>query len=78
MAQNPEINSSDKYKITEEMKEKAKQIQGKLTSFKDKIVKEFDKYILGVAMLIPNPQKINEEIARLKKRKARMMKNSRN
>lgn len=67
MAINPEINSNERYKITEEMKEKAKQIQGKINSFKDKIVKEFDKYILGVAMLIPNPQKINEEIARLKK-----------
>lgn len=56
----------DRFQVPEEVKEKAKEIQGKLNSFKDKIVKEFDKYIIGIAMLLPQPEKLNETIQRRK------------
>ena len=56
----------DRFNIPEEVKEKAKEIQGKLNSFKDRIVKEFDKYIIGISMLLHQPEKLNEIVQRRK------------
>ncbi|MBI2671227.1 hypothetical protein HYX18_04605 [Candidatus Woesearchaeota archaeon] len=50
--------------IPEEIKEKAKEIQTKLNSFKEKALKEFDKYIIGITMLLPQPDKLNEIVQR--------------
>lgn len=43
-------------KITPEMQEKMKQIKAKLDSFSKQILEKFDKYIVGVALLPPEPQ----------------------
>ncbi len=43
-------------KITPEMQEKMKLIKAKLDSFSKQIVEKFDKYIVGVALLPPEPQ----------------------
>ena len=59
-------NSIDNMNIPEDIKSKLKDTQNKLNSFKDRIIKEFDKYIIGVAMLMPSQQKLNEEAIRKK------------
>ncbi len=43
----------DKLKIPEEVKEKLEKIKVKLEKFKDEVVKKFEKYIVGVALLPP-------------------------
>lgn len=53
-------NSLDKMKIPEETKEKLKALKVKLDSFKDKILKEFDKYIVGITILPLSKEKVQE------------------
>lgn len=43
-------------KIPEELKAKFKEIKQKLDRFKTKVVKEFDKYIVGIALLPPKKE----------------------
>jgi len=44
-------------KLSKEMEDKLKDIKGKLDKFKDKILEKFDKYIIGVELLPPEPPK---------------------
>jgi len=44
-------------KLSKEMEEKLKEIKGKLEKFKDRIIEKFDKYIIGVVLLPPEPPK---------------------
>ena len=44
-------------KLSKEMEDKLKDIKGKLDKFKDKILDKFDKYIIGVELLPPEPPK---------------------
>lgn len=48
-------------KITPEMQEKMKQIKVKLDSFSKQLLEKFEKYVLGIALLPPEPQKSQEE-----------------
>ena len=53
-------NSLDKLKIPEETKEKLKAIKSKLDSFKDKVLKEFNQYVIGMALLPFSKEKVQE------------------
>src|SRR3989344_4709361 len=44
-------------KLSKEMEEKLKEIKVKLDKFKDHILEKFDKYIMGVVLLPPEPPK---------------------
>src|SRR3989344_3216535 len=53
----------DNMKIPPEIKEKIKQLQEKIGHFKDKLLKDYDKLIVGVSILPPprkNPQEAKE------------------
>ena len=47
------MTKKQEQKIPEELQEKFKQIKTKVESLKTKILKEFDKYVIGIALLPP-------------------------
>jgi uncharacterized protein (UPF0332 family)/predicted nucleotidyltransferase len=49
-------------KIPKEVKEKLEKIKAQVEKFKDAVLKKFDKYILGVALLPPPKPKEGEEV----------------
>ncbi len=52
----------DEAQLPKEVKEKLEKIKGKVEKFKDAILKKFDKYILGVALMPPPKPKEGEEV----------------
>ncbi len=48
-------------KLTKEMEEKLNELKDKLNKFKDKILQKFDKYIIGVELLPPEPPRPQQQ-----------------